>query len=346
MYHLLTEKEAADLLGERPADSHKGDYGYVTLLGGSVRYSGAIKLANLSCNGLQVAASYMAGATKFDEDEASAIDGDMQPLAEATENAMAARLMNYTTAAMRAGAGVVKLTAPEQLTQAILPYILESTFFPMPSTEDGQLRFDAGKLDLALDRQRAVAFGMGVGTGEETAKILEYILQNKKLTLIIDADGLNELAAHENLKELLKTTECKVILTPHVKEFSRLTGESVENILKEPVWLAKEFAACYSVTVLLKGHVTTVTDGDRIYQIDRGCSGMATAGSGDVLSGVLCGMAGYIADPVESASAAAFIAGMAGEMAEQDKNPVSMTAGDTAEYVEKAITRLWNRYRR
>ena len=312
MCHLVTEKEAAAWLGERPADSHKGTYGYVTLLGGSVRYSGAVKLANLSCSGVQAAADLLA----------------------------------QTTAAMRAGAGVVRLAAPEPLTQAVLPYILESTFLPMPSTPDGQLRFDADRLDEALLKQRAAAFGMGVGTGEETAKILRYILQNKKLTFIIDADGLNELAAHEDLKELLKTTACQVILTPHVMEFSRLCGASVEEIVRSPVRLAKEFAAAYGVTVLLKGHVTTVTDGVRTCQTDRGCSGMATAGSGDVLSGVLCGMAGYISDPLRAACTAAFVAGMAGEMAEADKNPVSMTAGDTAAYVEKAITRLWNQYRR
>ncbi|MCD7752082.1 MAG: NAD(P)H-hydrate dehydratase [Lachnospiraceae bacterium] len=312
MCHLVTEKEAAFWLGDRPADSHKGTYGYVTLLGGSVRYSGAVKLANLACSGVQTAAD----------------------------------LLTLTTAAMRAGAGVVRLAAPEPLTQAILPYILESTFLPMPSTEDGQLRFDADMLDETLCKQRVAAFGMGVGTGEETAKILRYILQNKKLTFIIDADGLNELAAHAELKALLKTTACQVILTPHVMEFSRLSGASTEEILQNPVRLAGKFAADYGVTVLLKGHVTTVTDGVRAYQVDRGCSGMATAGSGDVLSGVLCGMAGYISDPVQAACAAAFIAGMAGEMAEADKNPVSMTAGDTAAYVEKAITRLWNTYRR
>ena len=312
MCHLVTEREAAFWLGDRPADSHKGTYGYVTLLGGSVRYSGAVKLANLSCSGVQTAAD----------------------------------LLTLTNAAMRAGAGVVRLAAPEPLTQAVLPYILESTFLPMPSTEGGQLRFDADKLDEALFKQRAAVFGMGVGMGEETAKILRYILRNKKLIFIIDADGLNELAAHEDLKELLKTTACQVILTPHVMEFSRLSGASVEEILQNPVQLAEEFAADYGVTVLLKGHVTTVTDGVRACQVDRGCSGMATAGSGDVLSGVLCGMAGYISDPVQAASTAAFVAGMAGEMAEADKNPVSMTAGDTAAYVEKAITRLWNTYRR
>ncbi len=350
MCHLVTEAEAAAWLGERPADSHKGNYGYVTLLGGSVRYSGAVKLANLSCSGVQKAAVASEGvadkapAAPFAEDPEPG--GNDSALTWKDAQNMAADLMVLTTAAMRAGAGVVRLAAPEPLTQAILPYILESTFLPMPSTEDGQLRFDADSLDEALHKQRATAFGMGVGTGEETAKILRYILQNKNLTFIIDADGLNELAAHENLKELLKTTACQVILTPHVMEFSRLSGAPVEEILQNPVRLAEKFAVAYGVTVLLKGHVTTVTDGVRAYQIDRGCSGMATAGSGDVLSGVLCGMAGYISDPVQAASTAAFVAGMAGEMAEADKNPVSMTAGDTAAYVEKAITKLWNTYRR
>ncbi len=346
MCHLVTEKEAAAWLGERLADSHKGTYGYVTLLGGSVCYSGAVKLANLSCNGAQAAVNLIDKTPATDCGDASKSDGNGSAVNREAVSGVTVDLLACTTAAMRAGAGVVKLAAPEPLTQAILPYILESTFLPMPSTEDGQLRFDADKLDEALLKQRAAAFGMGVGTGAETAKILRYILQNKKLTFIIDADGLNELAAHEDLKALLKTTACQVILTPHVMEFSRLCGASVEEILRNPVDLAQKFAAAYRVTLLLKGHVTTVTDGCRVYQIDRGYSGMATAGSGDVLSGVLCGMAGYISDPVQAASTAAFVAGMAGEMAEADKNPVSMTAGDTAAYVEKAITKLWNQYRR
>ncbi|MCD7841468.1 MAG: NAD(P)H-hydrate dehydratase, partial [Lachnospiraceae bacterium] len=235
MCHLVTEKEAAFWLGDRPADSHKGTYGYVTLLGGSVRYSGAVKLANLACSGVQTA-ELAVKRLATDRGEAP-VSADM------TDN-----LLAQTTAAMRAGAGVVKLAAPEPLTQAVLPYILESTFLPMPSTEGGQLRFDADMLDEALCKQRAAAFGMGVGTGEETAKILRYILQNKKLTFIIDADGLNELAAHAELKALLKTTACQVILTPHVMEFSRLSGTSVEEILQNPVQLAEEFAADYGVT--------------------------------------------------------------------------------------------------
>ncbi len=251
----------------------------------------------------------------------------------------AIKLANLACCAIRSGAGVVRLAAPSDLKTAIMPCMLESTYFPM-ATKDGLLAYDEGRLDELLVHQKAVAFGMGVGRAEEINKILRHLLLKEGLTLIIDADGLYSLATGEALLDALKRRSSSTILTPHMLEFSRLTGAPVEDILKNPIRAAKEFAIEYGVTLLLKGPTTILTDGNRVFLSDRGCSGMATAGSGDVLSGALLGMAGYIADPLAAATTAAYITGMAGEMAQQDKNPISMSSADTANYIEKAITRV------
>ncbi len=290
-FMLWEEADVAAVLGNRKNCSHKGDYGYVTILGGSEAYSGAVKLANLGA------------------------------------------------AAARAGAGVVRLAAPAELGKAISPYILESTFFPMASKE-GALAFDEGQLAQLIVHQRALAFGMGVGRSEEIGKILSYLLsaESKGLKLIIDADGLYPFSTDTELLNQLKTTSAQVILTPHVLEFSRLCKMPVEEILEQPIKAAKNFAAEYHVTLLLKGPTTIITDGSKVYLSDRGCPGMATAGSGDVLSGVLAAMAGYIASPIEAATAAAFVTGMAGELAQAETNPISMVASDTASCVKEDIT--------
>jgi len=128
-----------------------------------------------------------------------------------------------------------------------------------------------------------------------------------------------------------------VILTPHLKEFSRLSGLPVPEILLDPIQTAKDFAQAYGVTLLLKGPSTVITDGKRVVLTDKGCPGMATAGSGDVLSGILAGVAGYCEDPVMAAAAAAYINGAAGELAEKEKGAVSMLAGDTCRHIPEAI---------
>jgi NAD(P)H-hydrate epimerase len=152
---------------------------------------------------------------------------------------------------------------------------------------------------------------------------------------LIDADGLNTLAEMD--LSLLKSSACKIVLTPHLKEFERLSGIPIAEIVKDPIYHAKCFARTYGVVLLLKGTCTVVTDGDKVYLVNRGCAGMATAGSGDVLSGILVGLLGYAdANPL-SVACGAYIAGRAGELAERDVNPISMIASDTVAHIPKAV---------
>ena len=140
----------------------------------------------------------------------------------------------------------------------------------------------------------------------------------------------------------LKNTACHVLLTPHLKEFERLSGVPVASVLQDPVTHAKRFAREYGVCVLLKGSTTVVTDGDVTYLVDRGCAGMATAGSGDVLSGVLTGLFGYLPVNAKTVALGAYLAGRAGELAEKESTSISMTASDTVARLPDAVREILN----
>ena len=179
---------------------------------------------------------------------------------------------------------------------------------------------------------------MGWGQSEEYEKILEYILNDYSLPVVIDADGLNMLS-QMNL-EILKNTKCKVILTPHLKEFERLSKIKIDDIKQDEINIAKDFAKEYNVILLLKGPTTVVTNGQEVYLVKRGCPGMATAGSGDVLSGILVGMLGYNEPDILTVAAGAYLNGMAGEIAQEKYTDISMVASDTAKCLPEAVKKI------
>ena len=329
-YHLLEEEDVRCLFPARKHESNKGSFGYLALIGGSVRYSGAIRLANIA------------------------------------------------NSALRAGAGVVKLAVPEGICTGITPHILESTLFPLHQKDDGFFRFEKAQWEELLRGTRAAAFGMGIGNSEDTQQAVRFLLEEYDGVLVIDADGLNALARileeergeeaavedapmekcseeaavtdaklHEYRSQnaskdsLLARTKAQVILTPHLKEFSRLSGYSIDQIRQEPIPLAQEFAREHKVILLLKGPCSIITDGTEVLLCDRGCPGMATAGSGDVLSGIMAAVCAANPDKLlQAAAAAAYINGAAGELAQEAYNDVTMTAGDTAAMVREVMVQI------
>ena len=288
-YSLVEEADLAELFGPRKNYTNKGTYGYTALIGGSKRYSGAIRLAGL------------AGT------------------------------------ALRSGAGVVKLAVPDVLFPIVAPAVLESTVFPLKDDGDGIVFSEKETAEL-ISNIRTAAFGMGIGTGKGAADMLEYLLDHFTSRLIVDADGLTLLSRMD--REKIRNAACTLILTPHVKEFSRLTGLSVDEILNSPVPAAEAYAKEQKVILLLKGPATVITDGNTTCITDTGCAGMATAGSGDVLSGILAAVLGYAPDPLFGTAAAAWINGKAGELAQSRMGSVGMTAGDTAMCVAEMIRSL------
>ncbi len=288
-YRLVEKGDFAPILRDRLQNSHKGDYGYVSLLGGCASYGGAIKLANLSAS------------------------------------------------ALRAGCGVAQLILPSSLAPSVSPYLLESTLCLLPD-EEGHMLFCPEVLDRALTRHRALAIGMGWGSSPENERILTHILKHHSLSLVIDADGLNTLAGMD--RDILGRTRCRVLLTPHLKEFERLSGFSMEEIRNAPIVCAEQYAKQTGVCLLLKGPCTVVTDGEETLLVDRGCAGMATAGSGDVLSGILAGLLGYSPVSPLTAACGAYLAGLAGEIAQKKRNPISMIASDTVLEIGEAMSLL------
>ena len=288
-YKLIERSDVNEWIPERKNFSNKGTYGYTALIGGSKRYSGAIRLAYLAA------------------------------------------------VAMRSGAGVVKVALPHSLYHDVTSHILESTIFPL-SDDDSNIRFVEEEISELISNVKTVAFGMGIGVSDETEKILLYLLKNYKGKLIIDADGLTLLSKTD--KKLIREADCEIVLTPHIKEFSRLTGMSIEDILEDPVRIACEYAKDTKTTVLLKGPSTVVTDGTEVYITDKGCPGMATAGSGDVLSGILAAVCAYIPDITKAVFVGAYINGLAGEMAQGEYGSISMTASDTAANIAGAINSI------
>ena len=176
---------------------------------------------------------------------------------------------------------------------------------------------------------------MGIGVTEETELLLLHLLDSYDGKLIVDADGLTILSRIE--PEKIRNTKSKLILTPHMKEFSRLTGLSIKEILNDPIGEAKKYAKEFECILLLKGPSTIVTDGETVYITDAGCAGMATAGSGDVLSGVLSAVCSYVEDTLLATVTGAHIAGRAGEMAGEKLSQISMIASDTVSFIPQVL---------
>ncbi len=308
-YKLLESADVKNTLGERPNHSNKGTYGYTALIGGSTRYSGAIRLAYLA------------------------------------------------NAAMRSGAGVVKVALPGSLTKDVTPHILESTLFPLSDTAivmstnqgvdmagqceahapvNAEVSYVPAEIDELISNVKTVAFGMGIGTGEGAEAILTHLIDKYDGTLIIDADGLTLLSRMD--RSVLAAGKGATVLTPHIKEFSRLTGHTIQQIQEDPTGIAMTYAKETGSVVLLKGPSTIVTDGKRVYITDRGCAGMATAGSGDVLSGIIAAVCAYVDDKCLAAAVAAYINGAAGEAASSKYGDISMIASDTIAAIPEIIS--------
>ena len=232
-----------------------------------------------------------------------------------------------------------KLAVPRCITKAVLPYILESTLYELDDI-DGQFCFSHGAIDRLLYHTRAAAVGMGMGRSDEVKRLLEYMLCEYSGRLIIDADGLNVLAGMDI--KYFKNASCRLILTPHPKEFERLYGKKFDECRHDLVTAAKEYAKNTGTILLLKGTTTIITDGNTVYLSDSGDCGMATAGSGDVLSGILAGICGYVSDDdlLLGVAAGAYLNGLAGALASREIPSVAMISGDTVRHIPDAMREI------
>ena len=235
--------------------------------------------------------------------------------------AIVAGCVEYTGAAylsaaacLRSGAGYTVLFTPSE----ILPYyILKAPEMLLKSTNDGGRYAFNEEIMGQVCEYDAVAYGMGMGISADVADGAAYLLAHYQGKLVLDADGLNSLSVYKktDLDGLLKNAKCDVILTPHAKEFSRISGLDLQRIIDDGAACATAFARAHSVTLLLKGHYSVITDGTRCEMNTAGNSGQAKAGSGDVLSGVIVGLCAQGASVFDGGRAGAYLCGKAAEIA-------------------------------
>ena len=269
--------KAIPKLKQRAADAHKGDFGRVCIIAGSVGMSGAAALAG--------------------------------------------------RAALRAGAGLVRVAVPK----SVLPIVasIEPSFTTIQLAEDSAGRISAKAINTILDavsENDCLAFGPGIGVSGGLQAVLEALLEQKNLHLVIDADGLNNLS---KLKDWHGKLKARVILTPHPGEIKRLwAGLFRKQLPSDRQQQAGQLAQQTGTIVVLKGAGTVVSDGQKVYINKTGNPGMATAGSGDVLTGVITALIGQGLGSFDAAVLGVYIHGLAGDIAAERVGQVSLIATD------------------
>jgi NAD(P)H-hydrate epimerase len=205
---------------------------------------------------------------------------------------------------------------------------------PVPADEHGQIAIDAepALLDTAA-KCDVVACGPGLGQGNGIAAVVTTLLARSRLPVVLDADGLNVAARSPDVLR----RQAPLVLTPHPGEFARLLGTTTGAVLADRETLAVRFAAERGLVLLLKGHQTLVTDGRRLYCNTTGNPGMATGGSGDVLTGLLAALLGQGLEPFAAAQLAAHLHGLAGDLARDDLGEVALIATDLLTYLPRAF---------
>jgi len=275
-------------LQPRAVDGHKGDYGKVCIIAGSIGMSGAAALAG--------------------------------------------------RAALRAGAGLVRVATPKSVMPIVATIEPSFTTIALPEDSAGRISTKAVNIILeAVGENDAVAFGPGVGTSGALRSILETLLEQPDLKLVIDADGLNNLAG---IKDWTGRLKAKLILTPHPGEFKRLwSGLIREELPTERQQQALQLSQRTNAAVVLKGAGTVVTNGEKVYVNDTGNPGMATAGSGDVLTGVITALLGQGLSDFDAAVLGVYIHGLAGDIAVEKTGQISLIATDIAQALADAFMR-------
>jgi ADP-dependent NAD(P)H-hydrate dehydratase len=279
-------------LGKRSIDSHKGTFGKVLIIGGSVGFSGAPAMAGV--------------------------------------------------AALRSGAGLVRVAVPA----SVLPIVasLNACYTTTALAEDanGQMAPEAANVLMGeLPDYDAAAFGPGAGTGAGVRETLLSLLAIEGLKLVIDADGLNVLAQSGGPGGWLGKKKADIILTPHPGEMKRL-WKSVfrESMPDDRQQCAAQFAQKTGCVVVLKGAGTVVTEGERVYVNNTGNPGMATGGTGDILTGVITALVGQGLPLLNAAVLGVHAHGAAGDAAVKVTGQVSMIATDLLEHLGYAFVQV------
>ncbi len=241
--------------------------------------------------------------------------------------------------ALRSGAGLVYAIIPESLNPVLESKLTEVITFPVKDEGSGYLSVD--ELDNILefiDSKTVVALGPGLGQSKKTIELVHAILSKSDKPLVVDADGLNSCQNHV---QLLKTYKGDLVITPHPGEMSRLTGLKTKEIVQDRINIAKTYAKEWNCTLVLKGGPTVTANAEgKVFINSTGNAGMASAGSGDVLTGIIPALLAQGKNPTEAAVAAVFVHGWAGDLAAQNLGQMGMIAGDILQRLPLAFKQI------
>lgn len=276
----------APYFSKRRKDTHKGTYGHLFVLSGSLGKTGA---------------AVMAGK-----------------------------------AALKMGPGLVTVGTPKSCQSLVARSMVELMTEPLPETSEKTFSEEALDLSLSLlEGKNAFLIGPGISTHVSTKRLVNALLPQIQVPVVLDADALNILSPHP---EILKTLKIPVVLTPHPGEFARLLDCSTSKVTKDKLDLVPRFAQEYGVYLVLKGYRTlTATPEGKIFINPTGNPGMATAGSGDVLSGMLAAMIIQEEDILPAVLAAVYVHGLSGDIAVRRLGEKSLTARDIIRYISSAV---------
>lgn len=287
--NLLTKEEIKALLPGRKPDSHKGSFGHLLVIAGSVGKTGAAAMTGLS--------------------------------------------------ALRVGAGLVTIATPASLNNILEVKLTEVMTLPLPETDDHSISMSAENiLGKIMPEMSTIAIGPGLSTNPETVRLVKRLVTKIDKPTVIDADGVNALVGY---LDILKRSKFPLILTPHPGEMARLIGKTSKEVQKNRIGIAQDFAMKHRVYLMLKGARTVFSDPyGNVYINTTGNPGMATAGTGDVLTGMISGLIAQGIDPLSALKSGVYIHGLAGNLAAEEFGEMGMVAGDMIAKIPEAIKYL------
>jgi NAD(P)H-hydrate epimerase len=240
-------------------------------------------------------------------------------------------------AALRSGAGLVRIATPADVQPTVAGFEPSYMTYPLASDASGLIQLEMAQPDLErlIEPADVIAVGPGLGESADIRGLVRFLITGTSKPLVIDADGLNALAGQA---DLLAGSDRSVVLTPHPGEFARLTGTTIADVQASRVDRAAALAAVSDgLIVVLKGAGTVVSDGSRYYINTTGNPGMATAGAGDVLAGVIAALMGQKLPAFEAAQLGVYIHGLAGDIARDQNGEVGLIAGDIVDALPDAF---------
>lgn len=242
-------------------------------------------------------------------------------------------------AALRCGIGLLKIAVPKSIYPVCATNILESVYYPLEETSNGVISSKNTYFLLEMcEKSSAVVIGCGLSVCDDTKNLVQSVITNCEKPLVIDADALNCIC---NKPEILKNLKAPAIITPHPGEMARLLHSTPKTVNSNRENTAIDFAKKFGVVTVLKGAGTIIASPDgEVYINHTGNSGMATGGSGDVLSGIIGSLLAQGAAPINAAAAGVFLHGTIGDLAAEKLGKISMLPTDMIDMIPTAYLKL------